>query len=224
MAETRMEETDEDARIPLVMVEDDPDLSQTVQDFVRQSPDIELLGAASNEAGFKALVEKHVPSMALIDIELDTKRSGLNLLEWLRAEYPVTRPVIMTVNRDDVLEAYNRGARGYVLKTELQIIVPTLLDVHRGKMVIPPNVGELFVQQVAAQQALFRKSMEMERFSDREKEILRMLKAKVHREKIADQLHISFYTVRRHIQNILEKSGEETMKALLDKYGKLLDK
>jgi DNA-binding NarL/FixJ family response regulator len=219
-----MPNENEETQVSLVIAEDNLDLSQTVQDFIGQSAEIRLLGAAGNEGQFKALVEKYLPDLALIDIGLDTPRSGLNLLDWIKTEYPVVKPVIMTVNESDVLEAYNKGARGYVLKTELQILVPTLLDVHRGKMVIPPNVGELFVKQVAAQAALWKKSLELERFSDREKEILRMLKAEVPREKIADTLSISFFTVRRHIQNILEKSGEGNIRKLIDKYGKLLEK
>jgi DNA-binding NarL/FixJ family response regulator len=219
-----MQNRNEENRVTLVMVEDDPDLSLTVQDFLRQSADLLLLGAARDENEFKSLVEKHVPDMALIDIGLDTPQSGLHLLEWLRKDFPVVKPVMMTINREDVLEAYHKGARGYVLKSEMEILAPTLLDVHAGKLVIPPNVGELFVQQVTAQNARFKQSLELERFSEREKEILRLLKAKVPREKIADNLSISFFTVRRHIQNILEKSGEETVRALVDKYGKLLDK
>lgn len=219
-----MAKIEEDNRVSLVLVEDNPDLSQTVQEFLRGEPGIVLRGAAEDERGFKQLIEAHVPDIALMDIGLDKPRSGLDLLEWVRREYPVVKPVMMTVNREDVLEAYHKGARGYVLKTELHILASTLLDVHGGKLVIPPNVGELFVQQVTAQNALFKKSMELEKFSEREKEILRKLKAKVPREKIADDLFISFYTVRRHIQNILEKSGENNVRALLDKYSGLLDK
>jgi two-component system nitrate/nitrite response regulator NarL len=128
----------------------------------------------------------------------------------------------MTVNQGDVLEAYQKGARGYVLKTELQLLGPALVDVYQGKMVIPPNVGELFVKQLAEEKARWQKSLELKQFSEREIEILRKLKAGVQREKIADELSISFFTVRRHVQNILEKSGAENVKALLARFGNLL--
>jgi DNA-binding NarL/FixJ family response regulator len=206
----------------LVMVEDNADLSQTVQDFLKSENRLELLGAADNVAGFKALIQTHLPDLALVDIGLDTPRSGLDLLLWLRKEFPVVKPVIMTVNQGDVLEAYNLGARGYVLKTNLEILAPTLMDVSAGKLIIPPNVSELFVSQVADAAAQWKKSMELQRFSDREKEILKYLRDGIRREDIADKCGISFFTVRRHIQNMLEKTGEPSVKAILDRFGEVL--
>lgn len=212
----------EEYSLSLVMVEDNVELSQTVQAFLAQDPGLLVVGVARGEKDFRQLVEAHVPDLALIDIGLDTPRSGLDLLEWLAGDFPVVRPVIMTVNRGDVLEAYQRGARGYVLKNALEILVPTLRQVGEGKVIIPPGVGELFVQQMATQTARFRKSIEVMQMSEREREILGLLKEGVAREAIADRLNISFFTVRRHIQNILEKTGEGSVKDVLKKYGEVL--
>lgn len=209
-------------RTSVVIVEDNLDLAQTVQDFLSGEPALETVGVAHEVKSFQALIQTHLPDMALIDIGLDTPRSGLDLLAWLRQEYPVVKPVIMTVNQGDVLEAYNLGARGYVLKSSLEILGPTLMDVSQGKLIIPPNVGELFLRQVAASNAQWKRSLELERFSDREKEILRHLRKGMRREDIGDRLGISFFTVRRHIQNMLEKTGEPTVKAILDKFGEVL--
>jgi DNA-binding NarL/FixJ family response regulator len=206
----------------VVMVEDNLDLSQTVQDFLSEEPGLKVLGAARDVNGFKQMIQLHLPDLALIDIGLDTPRSGLDLLVWLRKEFPVVKPVIMTVNQGDVLEAYNLGARGYVLKTHLEILAPTLLQVSAGKLIIPPNVGELFLSQVAEATANWKKSLELERFSDREKEILKYLREGIRREDIAEKCGISFFTVRRHIQNILEKTGEPSVKAILERFGEVL--
>lgn len=210
------------SRISVVMVEDNLDLAQTVQDFLSGEPALEVLGVAHEVKGFQTLIHTHLPDMALIDIGLDTPRSGLDLLAWLRKEFPVVKPVIMTVNQGDVLEAYNLGARGYVLKSSLEILGPTLMEVSQGKLIIPPNVGELFLQQVAVSDSQWKKSLELARFSDREKEILRHLREGMRREDIGDRLGISFFTVRRHIQNMLEKTGEPTVRAILNKFGEVL--
>ncbi len=209
-------------RVSIVMVEDNLDLAQTIQDFLSTEPGLEVVHVAHDTKGFQLAVADLLPEMALIDINLDTPRAGLDLLLWLRKLYPVVQPVIMTVNQGDVLEAYQAGARGYVLKTSLEILAPTLLDVSQGKLIIPPQVGELYVKQVAASAELWKKSVELERFSDREKEILRHLRAGMRREDIGDKLSISFFTVRRHIQNMLEKTGEPTVKAILEKFGEVL--
>jgi two-component system, NarL family, nitrate/nitrite response regulator NarL len=211
-----------DIRTTLVLVEDNADLSATVQAFLAQEGEFQLLGAASDSGGFQRLIEAHLPDLALIDIGLDTPRTGLELLEWLAVHYPVVKPIIMTVNRGDVLEAYERGARGYVLKTHLEHLAPTLREVGRGEVIIPPGVGALFVQQMATQTAHYRKRLELLQMSEREREILTLLKQEVDRETIAERLHISYFTVRRHIQNILEKTGEGSVRDVLRKFGEVL--
>ena len=84
------------------------------------------------------------------------------------------------------------------------------------------EADRFITEQVAASAELWAKSVELERFSEREKEILRLLRDNMRREDIADKLSISFFTVRRHIQNMLEKTGEPTVKAILEKFGKVL--
>jgi DNA-binding NarL/FixJ family response regulator len=209
-------------QISIVMVEDNPDLAQTVRDFLSSEPKLTVLGEAREEKEFQKLIAEHLPDLALIDIGLTHARSGLELLGWLRKEYPVVKPVIMTVNEGDVLEAYQLGARGYVLKSHLDSLAPTLLKVNSGGLIIPPEVGALFVSQVAASTELWKKSLELMRFSEREREIMLFLKDGILREIIADRLSISFFTVRRHIQNILEKTGEPTIKDVLKKFGEVL--
>ena len=205
-----------------MIVEDNLDLASTVQDFLRDEPRLEVVGVAHESQGFREQASLLLPNLALIDIHLDTPRAGLDLLLWLRKHCPVVKPVIMTVNQGDVLEAYQGGARGYVLKNNLEILCGTLLQVSQGHLIIPSDVGELYVQQVAAAADLWKKSAELERFSDREKEILRLLGAGMRREAIGEKLGISFFTVRRHVQNMLEKAGEPTVKTLLTRFGRVL--
>jgi DNA-binding NarL/FixJ family response regulator len=42
------------------------------------------------------------------------------------------------------------------------------------------------------------------------------------REDIGDRLGISFFTVRRHIQNMLQKTGEPNVRSILEKFGEVL--
>lgn len=209
-------------KVSVVIVEDNLDMAQTISDFLSSEPSLEVRGTAHEVKGFQSLIERHLPDLALIDIGLDTPRSGLDLITWLRQEFPVVKPIIMTVNQGDVLEAYNLGARGYVLKSNLEILASTLLEVSEGNLIIPPKVGELFLSQVTAAQTRWKKTMDLDRFSDREKEILRHLKAGLKREDIGNRLGISFFTVRRHIQNMLEKTGEPSVKAILERFGEVL--
>jgi len=208
--------------LSIILVEDNHDLAQTVLGFLADEPALAVRGVAADIKGFKELIREHLPDLAVIDIGLDTPKAGLELLVWLSLEYPVVRPVILTINQGEVLEAYQSGARSYVLKSRLETLAPTLLEVGLGKLIIPPEIGELFLAQIAATTALWRRNVDLQRFSDREKEILSFLKFGMRREEIGERLGISFYTVRRHIQNILEKAGESKIQSVLERFGEVL--
>ncbi len=210
-------------QISVIMVEDNPDMAFTIKEFLGSESQILLLGEAREEIGFQNLIAEHLPELALVDIGLSHSRAGLELLHWLRQEYPVIKPVIMTVNEGDVLEAYQLGARGYVLKSNLEILVQTLMEVSEGQLIIPPEVGALLVRQMADSTVLWKKILELAQLSEREKAILRMLKEGVTRDTIAARLNISFFTVRRHIQNILTKCDESNMHTVINKFSAALD-
>src|SRR4051812_36876636 len=73
-----------DAPLSLVMVEDNLDLAETVEDFLKGEPRLKVAGIAHDSQGFRDQVVAHMPDLALIDIHLDTPRAGLDLLQWLR--------------------------------------------------------------------------------------------------------------------------------------------
>ena len=210
------------SQISVVMVEDNVGITQTVIDFLNEEPRIKVLAQSREEKSFQENIGMHLPDVALIDIGLTHSRSGLDLLSWLAQEYPVVKPVIMSVNEGDVMEAYQKGALGFVLKSQLEILVKTIVEVSEGKLIIPTEVSNLYVKQVAAASSHFKKYLELEQFSEREKEILLLLKQGVDRELISDKLNISFYTVRRHIQNILAKTGETSIRSVLSRFGNWL--
>jgi DNA-binding NarL/FixJ family response regulator len=83
-------------------------------------------------------------------------------------------------------------------------------------------VGESLVRQTVEQKRQYLQSQALRRLSDREKNILVMLQGGLRRESVAEKLGISFFTVRRHLQNVLEKTGRPSIRAVLEEYGEVL--
>jgi DNA-binding NarL/FixJ family response regulator len=209
-------------RIKVVLVEDNVDFAHTVKDFLASEPDFELSALTHTESDFQSSIGAHLPDLALVDLGLSRPDSGADLIEWMAREYPVVRPVVMTVNENAVLRCYALGARGYVLKARLEILSDTLRKVHAGQLIIPPDVGEILVRQTVEQKRQYLQSQALRRLSDREKNILVMLQGGLRRESVAEKLGISFFTVRRHLQNVLEKTGRPSIRAVLEEYGEVL--
>src|SRR3989338_7327280 len=103
--------------IRVSLVEDRADFAHTVRDFLAAEDDFELVGMAFDESSFRDDVRGHVPEIALLDLGLSRPDSGVDLIAWLAEEYPVVRPLVLTVNEKEILRCYQSGARGYVLKS-----------------------------------------------------------------------------------------------------------
>ena len=208
--------------ITMVLVEDNVDFAQTVEAFLANDPIFKILSLTENEKDFKNAIALQPPDIALIDIHLDTPKSGLDLLLWLKENYPQVKPIIMTVNEDDVLKAFQHGARSYIFKSNLELLKSVIHDVYLGNMIISPEIAGLFVSQLNRSASFWKRNLELKIFSYREVEIMKLLNNGMDKEKISDKLCISFNTVRRHIQNIIDKSEENSINNVIRRYSDIL--
>ena len=126
---------------PLVLlVEDDPDDFHLMQLALKRTPgEIQLVRVEDGEAAMDYLSgaedyadrsEHPLPQIAVLDIKLP-KRSGFEVLEWIRTRSELRRlPVMMlTSSRHsvDVNRAYDLGASAYFSKPETMKDLTALL-------------------------------------------------------------------------------------------------
>ncbi len=76
-------------------------------------PDIEVVGAASNGEEAVALVERHRPQVALMDLRMP-RLDGVEATRRILSAHPDTRIVVLTTYADDdsILAASRAGALG----------------------------------------------------------------------------------------------------------------
>ena len=124
------------ARIRVAVVEDDANIARLVRDFLDSRPDFRVVSVTHAEQDFREAVAGHKPDIALIDLGLSTPDSGLELIAWAAREYPATRSVVMTANRDAVARCIALGAAGYYLKEEydLRALETAVRDAHGGPL------------------------------------------------------------------------------------------
>jgi PAS domain S-box-containing protein len=98
----------------LLIIEDDPNFAKIVANYGRKQG-FSSLRASDGESGLK-LVTQHCPDAIILDLHLP-QMNGWQVLEALK-QNPATRHIpvhIMSVD-DESLEAYKRGAIGYLTK------------------------------------------------------------------------------------------------------------
>ena len=162
------------------------------------------------------------PDICLLDVHMPGGGS-VAAAEIVRA-LPQTRVVMLTVSDsdDDLFEALRAGASGYLLKeTDPDRLPFALHGALAGEAPLPRTLTARLIQEFRGRAGRRRLSLdgrEVE-LSDREWEVLELMRKGLSTREIAERLAISPVTVRRHLQSILEElqvSSRRDALALLD--------
>lgn len=189
----------------VVIVEDDPGIREMLSRVLKNAPGIELLAAFENGESALDGLRTLKPRVVMMDIQLP----GMNGIECTRAVreiLPETQVLVFTVFGDSehVFEALKAGASGYLLKrTSREEILEAIDLVRDGGSPMSGGIARLVVESFRDTSTKATKTSEL--LTSREEEILGLLAKGYLAKEIADQLSISFFTVRFHIRKIYEK-------------------
>ncbi len=113
------------APISVLIVEDSPVAAIILQRIFTSSPDIELVGIARNGMEAMELIPKVQPQVVCTDFHMP-KMNGLELTQWIMAEYP--RPILVissSVDKqedaDNVFQLLQAGALDVFLKPSVEM-------------------------------------------------------------------------------------------------------
>ena len=140
------------------------------------------------------LYAEHRPDLVLMDLRLPTM-SGVEAIRQIRVRAPEARFVVLTTYEgdEDIFQALEAGARGYLIKgMPHEALIDALRKVHAGGRFLPPPVTR----------ALATRHPECE-LSPREREVLQLLVAGRSNREIAADLGIKEATVKTHVSVIL---------------------
>jgi DNA-binding NarL/FixJ family response regulator len=158
--------------------------------------------------------------LILMDIEMPLM-NGIEATEIIRQKFPQIKIVMITIYDDDdhIFNAIKAGADSYILKeTRAEKIYETIIDTLNGGSVMSPSIALKTLQLLkSATYSIPKKEIEKITLSERETEILEQLSKGITNKRIAENLIISPFTVKRHIENIYQKIQSHNRIELLDK-------
>jgi two-component system response regulator NreC len=137
----------------------------------------------------------------LLDLNMPG-RSTLEALPELRAEFPGTRIVVLTMQSEPTyaVQALNAGVLGYVLKDAADAeLVEAVRRAAAGESYLNPRLGALI--------AAVPPPGPPGGLSEREAEVLRMIALGYTNGEIAERLYLSRRTVETHRTHIHQKLG-----------------
>jgi len=196
--------------ITVVLADDQALVRRGFRLILETEPGIEVVAEAEDGQQAIDAVRRHRPAVVLMDIQMP----GLDGLEATRRILSQggnqTRVLILTTfERDDyVFEALQVGASGFLLKTAPpEDLLTAVRVVSQGEALLSPSVTRRVIQEVARHQRRAPRSPELDRLTQRELEVLRLLAEGRSNAEIAAELYLSEATVKTHTSSILSKLG-----------------
>lgn len=149
------------------------------------------------------------PDLCLLDIHMPG--SGITAAAQITAADPDVTVVMLTVSgdEDDLFEALRAGAMGYLLKDIDPDRLPTVLrGVLAGEAALPRTLVTRVMQEFSDRRQ--RRSLTLPgrrrvQLTDREWEVLELLRRDLSTSEIAHRLHVTPATVRSHVAAVLHK-------------------
>ncbi|WP_434809894.1 response regulator [Microbacterium sp. bgisy189] len=187
--------------IRLVIADDHPIVRAGLVGLLDDEPGFEVVGQAADGAAAVEVVEETKPDVVLMDLRMPVL-DGVGATTRLVQSGSSARILILTTyeSDDQILAAIEAGASGYLLKAAPQDeIVAGIRSVAEGQTALSPQVAVRLVERMRqpAAQAL----------SERELDVLRLVRDGRSNKQIAVALGIGESTVKTHLLRMFEKLG-----------------
>ena len=164
--------------------------------IISREPDLQVVGLATSGEEAVRRFQSLAPDVTLMDLQLPGM-SGLEAIRSIRQVSPDARIIVLTMldGEEDVYRALQAGAATYLFKDMLSDdLVRVIREVHAGRHTLRPDIHARLDERSAHPS-----------LSDREVQVLELVKDGLRNKEIAAALSISTETVRVHIKNILVK-------------------
>ena len=212
----------------LLIIDDDPFVSLSLKTILSAEEGIEVEGIGKSGEEAVTLYREYRPDILLMDIQMEGK-GGLWAGREILKEDPEAKILYLTTFSDSeyIIEALKRGARGYLIKQEIDSIPPALQAVMSGQSVFGNEIVHRLPSLLSSQGAdSHRDGAQREERSflppgntetadsslaegwgltDKEFEIVSLVAEGLNNREIARHLCLGEGTVRNYLSIILEK-------------------
>lgn len=190
-----------------VVIADDQNISRGFFEmYVRAAAGYELLSGLRTAQEAVDYLSGHDADLLILDVMMQEGIDGLTAATRIKEKHPEVKIILTTSMSETSWEekAKEIGVESFWYKEYDEHSIQEIMDrTMAGESVYPGDPPRVPFGKVTRTE-----------LTERELDVLRELTASLTNEEIADKLCISVNTVKRHLQNILEKTGFESRLAL----------
>ncbi len=200
----------------ILVVDDHPIVRQGLSQLIDHESDLAVCGEAETAADALGQLDGAKADMCIVDISL-RGTNGIELIKQIKAESP-SLPVLVLSMHDENLyaeRALRAGAKGYIMKQEApENVLVAIRKVLSGDIYLSPAMSARMLQMLVEVPTSSTTSS-VERLSDRELEVFRLIGQGLGTRQIAEQLNLSVKTIESHRAHIKDKLNLKTATELL---------
>jgi DNA-binding NarL/FixJ family response regulator len=189
--------------IRVLIVEDHQIVADGLTALLNDQKDISVVGNVGSVAESAAAAAELMPDVILLDFRLNDG-TGADAAAAIRRVAPQAKHIFLTREDSDVAKfaALESGASGFIHKSKAagEVVNAIRTVASGGNLNTPSTIATLLNRRRQSES-------QRESLTGREKEVLRLMAEGVSSRDIANQLGISYATVRTHIRSLGAKLG-----------------
>jgi DNA-binding NarL/FixJ family response regulator len=193
-----------------LLVEDHASFRQTLARVFDQESEFEVVAQAGSLSEARRVMEGSEADLGIIDPSLPDGE-GVELIEDLRVTNPLFAALVLTasLDREDHARAVEAGAAGILHKSaDVDEILDATRRLAAGETLFSPEELVALLRLAGHKREEDRKARaNIQHLTRREMEVLKALGRGLSNKEIAQSLHISVDTERKHMISILSKLG-----------------
>ncbi|HEY7386976.1 MAG TPA: response regulator transcription factor [Bryobacteraceae bacterium] len=191
-----------------VLIADDHGIvRQGLRALLEKSPEISVVGEASDGREAVRLAAELRPNIVVMDIAMPLL-NGVDATSQILGRDPDVKVIILSMHSDEsyILRALSAGAKGYLLKDSAEgDILPAVETVAKGRPYFSPVIASTLLDEYLQTMKKNKVRDSFDLLTDREKEVLQLLAEGKSNKEVAALLNLSPYTIDSHRTSLMQK-------------------
>lgn len=195
----------------VVIIDDHPLFRDGLKSIIGRDEEFRVAGEAGNGEDGILLIEKLKPDIVTVDIPLPDN-DGIKLIERIKKSGISARAMVVSMNfeSDYIYEAFNAGARGYMVKSAAsENLMDGFHTILKGEYYLDHVIAQHVVKYMikSSKRLIQISDTRYERLTEREQEITRLMAYGYSDNQIADKLGYNLNSITVSHEEIYKKLG-----------------
>ncbi|MCR4642411.1 MAG: response regulator transcription factor [Lachnospiraceae bacterium] len=187
----------------ILIVDDDPFVSESLKVILEAEDDIEVADTLSSGAEAVEYLKKNRPDVSVMDIRMDGM-NGLEAAEAILKNDPEAKILFLTTFLDDeyINKALKIGAKGYIIKQDCKALADSCRAVAGGQIVFGGKIVDRLPDLLNRKERFCYEDFDI---NEKERQLIENVADGLSNKEIADKMFLSEGTVRNMMSTVLSK-------------------